>query len=373
MKKILYLVANDAYFLSHRLPVALAAKKQGYKIIVVAKDTGNQKEITKHGFQFIPLTKLERGGLNPFKDLSALQEMMAIYRRIQPDLVHHVAMKPVLYGSIAAWISKVPAVINALTGLGYLFISQSSKARIIRYFVMTVFKYLFSKKQFCLLLQNKDDLSFFKARMPKAKVEIIRGSGVDINHFKPLETKEMPTIKIALVARMLWDKGIQEAIDAMQILKQKNIKADLYLYGDPDPENPKSISERQLKRWEKEGLCKWTPHTKDVAKVYQESDIALLPSYREGLPKSLLEAAACGLPIVTTDVPGCREVVENDVNGFLVPLKDHKIMADRLEILINFKPLRNKMGAISRQKSEQEFSTTIITKQTVGLYKTLIR
>ncbi len=369
MTKILYLVANDAYFLSHRLPVAVAAKKHGYEVVVVAKDTGCRQEIEKHGIRSIPLTKLNRGGLNLFKDLVALVEIKKIYQQEKPDIVHHVAMKPVLYGSIASWITKTPKVINALTGLGYLFISSSLKAKVIQTLLMTFFKFLFPKKQFCLLLQNRDDFKFFKEQIPGARIEMIRGSGVDINEFKPGSGKKRSRIHISLVARMLWDKGIQEAIDAMKVLKNKNIDADLYLYGNPDPENPKSISEKQLKRWQQEGLCKWQKHTKDIAKVYQESDIALLPSYREGLPKSLLEAAACGLPIITTDVPGCREVVENEVNGFLVPLKDHKIMADRILELINSKPLCDEMGKLSRQKAEKEFAVSVIVKETIKLYQ----
>jgi glycosyltransferase involved in cell wall biosynthesis len=369
MTKILYLVANDAYFLSHRLPVALAAKEKGFNIIVAAKDTGFGKDIEKHGFKFIPLKKLERGGLNPFKDFFALKEILSIYKKETPNIVHHVAMKPVLYGSIAAWFCNVPFVINALTGLGYLFISNAIMAKIIRTGIVFIFKWLFSKKQFCLILQNRDDLKFFKQRMPKASIEMIKGSGVDVDEFKPGTKKQNEDIKIALVARMLWDKGIQEAMHAMRILKNKGIKADLYLYGDPDPENPKSIDVNQLEQWEKEGLCYWKGHVKNIAKIYQGSDIALLPSYREGLPKSLIEAAACGLPIITTDVPGCREVVEEGVNGYLVPLKDHEIMAERLEQLITSEMLRTKLGNKSRQKAEQEFSKSIIVKETFKVYQ----
>lgn len=371
MPKILYLVANDTYFLSHRLPIAVAAQKENHDVVVVAKDTGKRKDIEKYGMKFIPLTKLERGGINPFKDFAALIEIKNIYYQEKPDIVHHVAMKPVLYGSIAAWLSGVPKAINALTGLGYLFISDSLKAKVIRAGVMAFFKGLFSKKPFCLLVQNRDDLAFFKEKIPKAKIEMIKGSGVDVNAFRPGTRKKEAKIRIAFVARMLWDKGVQEAIDAMKVLKNKGVKADLYLYGDPDPENPKSISESQLKRWQQEGLCHWKGHTHNISKIYQESDIAVLPSYREGLPKSLIEAAACGLPIVTTNVPGCREVVEDEVNGFLVPLKDHTILAERIEELVNSKALRDEMGRLSRQKAEKEFAVSVVVKETLELYRTV--
>ena len=368
MRRILYLVTTDAYFLSHRLPMALAAKKAGFDVLVAAKDTGFGTTIQSHGLTFIPLHKLKRTGQNPLQDLSALRELVAIYKKYRPDVVHHVALKPVLYGSLAAFFARVPKTVNALTGLGYLFISKKWSVRLIRSMVMIFFRWLFNRPNSVLILQNRDDYAKFHAFVPKDKLALIRGSGVDTKTFVPAQTKPKNTpLKVALVARMLWDKGVGESIDAVRLLREQGAPIDLILCGDPDPENPRSIDEKALKGWQAEGLCQWIGHQKDVVALYHDVDIALLPSYREGLPKSLLEAASCGLPIVTSDVPGCREVVEEGKNGFLMPL-DSKAIAGALEKLTNDPKLRTTMGAYSRTLAVDHFSVEKICTETVDVY-----
>ena len=422
-KRLLYLVTTDAYFISHRLPLAKAAKKAGFEILVAATKTLSDDCITQEGFTFIPLQDLRRTGQNPFQDLRALLEIIRIYKRHKPDVLHHVALKPVLYGSLAAWWTGVPRVINALTGLGYLFISTKWSSRLIRFFVMVFFRVLFNRPKSILILQNKDDYAKFAAFVKLANLALIRGSGVDTTHFCPhpitpakagaqgnardlasgkdLETrnalqvaldscsgagmtnkksgddnienesgkvKEREPLKIALVARMLWDKGIGEAVDAIKLLKARNTPVELLLCGNPDPENPRSIDEQTLNAWQDQGLVQWLGHKEDVATLYQSVDIALLPSYREGLPKSLLEAASCGLPIVTSDVPGCREVVVNDENGFLVTLTP-KSIADAIQKLTDNPQQRHTMGLKSRELALKEFSVEKICRETVALYE----
>lgn len=371
MRRILYLVTTDAYFLSHRLPIAQAAKKAGFEVLVAATDTGHAKAITKAGFRFIPLKQLKRAGQNPFQDLKALFEIIHIYRDQKPHMVHHVALKPVLYGSLAAWFTRVPAKVNALTGLGYLFISKKWFVRAIRSLLMRLFRFLFTRPRSVLILQNKDDYKKFNAFVPKGKLALIRGSGVDTNFFvPPVEPPKNTPLKVALVARMLWDKGVGEALEAVKLLKGRGVDLELLLCGDPDLENPRSLDKKTLEEWDKEGLCRWLGHQKDISKLYQSIDVALLPSYREGLPKSLLEAAGCGLPIVTTDVPGCREVVEDGKNGFLTPL-DPEAIADALEKLIQDPKLRKRMRTHSRTLAVQEFSLERICGETLEVYKKL--
>jgi glycosyltransferase involved in cell wall biosynthesis len=369
---ILYLVTTDAYFLSHRLPLARAAQKAGFEIFVAASRTLPKDRITPEGFTFIRLKKLKRTGQNPFQDLQALREIIQIYRDHKPTIVHHVALKPVLYGSLAAWFTGVSRVVNALTGLGYLFISNKWISRLIRSFVLLFFRVLFNRSGFVLVLQNRDDYAKFAKFVKPSNLALIRGSGVDTVHFSPLSDKpvipaQAGAIKIALVARLLWDKGIGEAVEAIKILKNRGVPVELLLCGNPDPENPRSISEQTVNKWQEDGLVRWLGHVSDVAALYHSVDIALLPSYREGLPKSLLEAASCGLPIVTSNVPGCRELVIEGENGNLTDLTPGSI-AEALENLVNNPEQRRTMGLKSREMTVKEFSIERICEETLQVY-----
>ncbi len=367
-KSILYLVTTDAYFLSHRLPLARAARDSGFKVLVATTKTLKSDSITQEGFTFIPLKKLKRTGQNPLEDLRALLEIIQIYRGHKPDIVHHVALKPVLYGSLAAWFTRVPRVINALTGLGYLFISTRWTSRFLKSMVMGFFRALFNRSNHTLILQNKDDFKKFAEFVRPQNLALIRGSGVDTKHFcpSPKKTNNHP-LKVALVARMLFDKGVQEAVDAVTLLKKHGTPITLLLAGMPDLENPRSICEQKLNEWHKSGDAQWIGHQDDVAKLYQTVDVALLPSYREGLPKSLLEAASCGLPIIASDVPGCREVVKDGDNGFLVPLTP-KGIAEALQKMAEDQALRHRMGKKSRLMALAEFSKERISEETLALY-----
>ncbi len=365
-------MTTDAYFLSHRLPLARAAQKAGFEIFVAASRTLPKDRITPEGFTFIRLKKLKRTGQNPFQDLQALREIIQIYRDHKPTIVHHVALKPVLYGSLAAWFTGVSRVVNALTGLGYLFISNKWISRLIRSFVLLFFRVLFNRSGFVLVLQNRDDYAKFAKFVKPSNLALIRGSGVDTVHFSPLSDKpvipaQAGAIKIALVARLLWDKGIGEAVEAIKILKNRGVPVELLLCGNPDPENPRSISEQTVNKWQEDGLVRWLGHVSDVAALYHSVDIALLPSYREGLPKSLLEAASCGLPIVTSNVPGCRELVIEGENGNLTDLTPGSI-AEALENLVNNPEQRRTMGLKSREMTVKEFSIERICEETLQVY-----
>jgi glycosyltransferase involved in cell wall biosynthesis len=369
MAKIIYVVTEDQYFCSHRLPLALAAQKAGHTVAIATAVHHHGHTIQQAGLRLLPLKQMNRSGLNPWQDVKLIMELYRLYRQEKPDIVHHVAMKPALHGSIAAKLARVPKVINALTGLGYLFINHTPTVKILRQCILQLFRTLWRSPNYHLIVQNQDDYKKFSKILKTGNVHLIRGSGVNTKTFSPPPKRphHMPP-KVVLVARLLWDKGIGELIEASRLLKTRGIQMELNLYGVPDPKNPASIPISILTGWVQQGLCQWKGATQDVANIYKDADIAVLPSYREGLPKSLLEAAACGLAIITTNVPGCREIVQHRVNGLLVPLKNAAKLADALEILILDAPLREHYGKAGRHMVNEHFDEKIIVKETLELY-----
>ena len=381
--KILYFVAEPAYFYSHRLHLAIASREAGYTVALSTRIDNNMELIEKFesaGIQVFGLKYFRRATLKPLNQLRALSELYRVYRDYKPDIVHHVALKPVLYGSWVAKICHVPKVINALGGLGYLFTKVPAhqnrlKKEILKKILLPLLKWIFRQKNSTLILQNVDDqqtLLNHKLINPKQTV-IIPGAGVDLEKFKVMPFLKTPPIRIVCVSRLLWDKGIGELVHATQILKNKNHNRqtddiEVVIYGQTDPENPHNISEQQLKSWQDLKLIRWAGHCEDVASAYTACHIAVLPSYREGLPKSLLEAASCGRPIVTTDVPGCREIVQEGKNGLLVPAGNSEALAIALAKLIVSSHLREQMGQAGRLRVEHYFSNKIVQKQTLALY-----
>lgn len=371
--KKLFLVVNvDWFFLSHRLPIALAAKKNGYDVTVLAiEEGGHGNEIRGHGLKFIPLPT-SRSGTNIFTELKVLVFLYRYYKEERPDIIHHVAVKPVTYGSMAAKLAGVPKVVNALSGLGFLFINADTN-RIAHTIVNTFFNYGFKNPNLRFILQNSDDLQMIRDMevLKTEQIFMIKGSGVDLNEFAytPEQKLEEGKVKILLPARMLWDKGIGEFVEAAKIIhKRIPNRAEFILAGNVDMGNRARILEAQLETWNLEGAVKWIGFQKNIVEVIRSVQIVVLPSYREGLPKSLIEACAIGRPIITTDVPGCREVVTEGVNGFLVPKKDSAELAERLIQLITNKALRTQMGKAGRQKAEAEFSIENVLDQTFDIY-----
>lgn len=371
-KKLLIFVAEDYGLLSHRLPVALGARDAGYRVSIVCRVSTHQGYLESLGLTVYPLHHFHRSRLNPFQELRCLWEIFCLYRRVKPDLVHQVAMKPVVYGSIAAFLARVPRVVNALGGLGFAFIAKGVKARLVRWVSQVVFRFAFNRPNSRLILQNPDDVRQLGTLINPHYLVLIRGSGVDLKDFVP-RPEPMGMVKIILVARLLWDKGIGELVAAARLLKDRGVKAQVILYGDPDPANPNSVPADTIETWRREGLVSLPGPTKRVAQAYQDGHIAVLPSYREGLPKSLLEAMACGRPIVTTDVPGCREVVVPGENGLLVPVKNPKALADALETLVYDPDKRQRFGAASRQLAEAHFSVDHVVQETLRVYGDLFK
>jgi glycosyltransferase involved in cell wall biosynthesis len=279
----------------------------------------------------------------------------------------------VLYGSLAAAIAGVPAVVNALTGLGYVFLSDDLAAAAMRVPVRLLLRSLLNRTGSKVLLQNGDDARMLSESgiAEPGRIVVIRGSGVDPRKFTPIA--ERPGTPVAVLAsRMLWDKGIGELAEAARILKRRGSPVKILLIGDPDPENPASIPESQLRIWQEEGILEWRPHTRDMAAALAQCHIAVLPSYREGLPKGLLEAAAMGLPIVASDVPGCREIARDGENAILVPVRTAAPLADAIERLARDPELRRRFGRRGRQMVEESFTESAVVAQTLTLYRNLI-
>jgi len=372
MKTIIYFVSEDWYFCSHRLPIARKALAEGFKVVVVTKVNKHRDVIESEGFELAPI-EIKRGGVNLFSEFKTISQLYSYYKQYTPNVVHHVAIKPVIYGTLVAKLIGSIKIVNAMAGLGFVFISNKKKVRLLRFFVHQLFCFLFRSKNSQLILQNKDDLNYFLKNklVKKDQVTIIRGSGVDINKFIPV--KEHVDIPIVMLAsRMLWDKGVGEFVDAIRILKQKGLKARFVLVGTNDSENPASIAKGQLEKWNASGVVEWWGGKNDMQNVLSEASVVVLPSYREGLPKILLEAASCGRPVIATDVPGCREIVRNGENGILVPPYEVESIADAIKDLVDNPEKRKSMGRNGRKLVESEFSEEIVVSQTWKLYKKML-
>ena len=367
-RKLLFLVTEDWYFCSHRLPPARAAKADGYDVVVATRVDLRGAEIAAEGFKLVSI-RLRRSSWNPFREVAAIAEIAQIYLRERPDIVHHVGLKPVLYGSLAALLVRRPAVVNALAGMGFLFTSRSRTAAVLRYAVSRILRVLLNAGRSVLILQNPDDEAVLVSGglVEPSRVRLIRGSGVDIERFVPSpEPGGSPVVM--LPSRMLWDKGVGEFVAAAGALRARGVVARFVLVGDGDADNPASIPDAQLKAWHDTGLMECWGHCEDMPAALKQAHIVCLPSYREGLPKVLLEAAACARALVATDAPGCREIVRHGQNGLLVPLRDAATLANAIERLLGDPALRIRFGQKGRQMIESEFSEAKVAQETLEVY-----
>ncbi|MDR3449213.1 MAG: glycosyltransferase family 4 protein [Alphaproteobacteria bacterium] len=370
MKKLLYLVSEDWFFCSHFIERAAAALAAGYDVTVMTHLTAPNSEaaIRARGLKLVPFG-LDRGSTNPFKEIAVIGQVYRAYRAIKPDIVHHVAMKPVLYGTIAALLAGVPAIVNAPVGMGYIFSSYALRAQILRVPLKVGLWILLNPRRSKVIFENEDDLNrlTLKSYVAAKDAVLIRGAGIDLGKYavKP-EPQGVPVV--ILVARMLRDKGVVEFVEAARMLRARGVKARFLLVGAPDALNHAAISEDMLRGWHREGVVEWLGQRREIPELLQASAIACLPSYREGLPKSLLEALSCGRPVVTTDVEGCRETVTDGLNGFVVPAKNAQALADALQKLIDNPALRQQMGHEGRRRAETEFSQQRIIDETLQVY-----
>lgn len=373
-KPIVLFVANvDWFFISHRLCIAKEAIKKGWKVIVAAEDTGRGNEISVDGIQFIDF-KFSRSGTNPFLEWKTLRAFKALYKQVDPDVVHHITLKPVIYGSIAAKQLKIKGVLNAISGLGYNFTRTSTS--IVQKVMLLLMRYAFKRDNLTIIFQNQDDHAELKALKvidKRNKIVRIKGSGVDLIQFSHGSMPSFEKIKILLASRMLWDKGVKELRGASELLQAKyQNKVQFILAGRADEGNKAGVPASYLNEWQDGNYVKWIGYQKNMVSVYEDSHIVVLPSYREGMPKALIEACAIGKAIVTTDAIGCRECVEEGVNGFKVPVYSVKELAEALERLIQNQELIQKMGEKSRQKAEMEFDVRKVIAKHLEIYDNLI-
>lgn len=368
-KKLLYFVSEDWYFCSHRLPLAVAAKDAGYDVVVVTRVAVHGEHICGAGLRLVPF-EMSRRALNPFLEAWVLWRLVRVYRREKPDIVHHVAMKPVLYGTLAARLCGVRHVVNALAGMGWILASGTWLARIIKWSVLSLFCVILPRTS--VIVQNRDDAELIRG-LGCHRVHLIRGAGVDVAAIEVSSEPPGPCV-VLLAARMLWDKGVGEYVEAARILRARGTSVRMLLSGDPDTSNPASIPRDTLRAWHDSGAVDWLGLRDDVPALLQCSHVVCLPSYyREGIPKFLLEGLAAGLPVVTTDTPGCRETVAEGVNGFLVPPRDALALADALDRLISDDKLRKSMGLASRNLAISEFSSERIIAETLAVYASLAK
>lgn len=367
---LIFLVTEDWYFLSHRLPMALAAQRAGYEIHVATRLNDRSSEIEALGFRLHPLA-WQRGNLNPLRLLAIIRDVRAVYQRCSPDIVHHVALQPVVVGSLAA--VGLPFVrLNALAGLGFGFSSKSVRARLLRPWLSLLLRRLLHNPLAAVLVQNPDDRAVVSSfGVADHRVFTIPGSGVDVAALRPQPEPSGP-ITVTFVGRLLADKGIRAVIAAQDLLRQRGESIQLKIAGDRDPANPAAIPSAEIEEWKSRADVSVLGHVNDVGALWAGSHIAVLPSWREGLPKSLLEAAACGRAIVATDVPGCREIARRDVNALLIPVEDPEALADAIQRLAHDADLRQRFGAAGRDLVEREFSATRIGQDVVALYDSLL-
>jgi glycosyltransferase involved in cell wall biosynthesis len=370
--KVLMVISHGKFFLSHRCALAKFFQKQGYEVHVACLDDEDASRIAVEGFIFHPLP-ISRHGINPFAELRLIYALKSLYSTVQPDIIHHFSIKPIIYGTIAARLYKKAIVINAPTGLGYVFSSSTFKARMLEKIVRRLYYFALTKFPNALIFENPDDRDLFQRLhlLGNNKTFIIKGAGIEPDVYLPKpEVSGIPIV--ILPARLLWDKGVQEFVDAARQVKAQGISARFVLVGDVDANNPANVKKEQVTSWIDEGVIECWGWQENMLEILQKIHIVCLPSYREGLPKALIEAASCAKPIVTTDVPGCREVVIDQYNGFLVPAKDSQKLAGALIKLINDAPLRHKMGALGRERVQAEFSMEKIGQETLRVYQELL-
>jgi glycosyltransferase involved in cell wall biosynthesis len=376
-KKIkLLIVCNvDWFLISHRLGIIKKAVSEGYEVIVAAEDTGRTHEIVDLGAQFINLT-FTRSGTNPIKELQVISRFFKLYKSINPDIVHHVTMKPVVYGSFVARRLKIKGVVNAIAGLGTSFTSKNQGLFLT--IVGKVMRYGFNRKNLTVIFQNDNDFQDLRTsgilNEQKNSVRFTKGSGVDLNKFDYTEPVSKEKLNILFPTRMLWDKGVRELKEASIILKEEfHDRITFLLAGLADDGNKGGVSKEYLLNWDDGKYVKWIGYQKDMVEVYKQADIVVLPSYyREGIPKALIEACASGRPIVTTNSIGCKECVDEGVNGFKVQPRSGEDLAKALKQLIMDGELRYKMGLASRNKALNEFSEETVIETHMDIYSKLV-
>jgi len=368
--RLLFVVTEDWYFVSHRLPLAVAARRAGYRVAVATRVQEHTAAIAEAGVELLELKRWRRSSMNPLREMAAVAELAGVIRRWRPDIVHLVALKPVLYGALAARFGGAAVRVNALAGLGFVFVQGRALARLLRPLIKLAFRWTLGGERAVTIVQNPDDRELLvrERLVDGSHIRLIRGSGVDLDRFK---ASDLPPGRpmVLLMSRMLWDKGVGEFVDAARMAEERGADARFVLVGDPDPENPAAIPRETLQRWSDSGVVEWWGQRSDAPALLAQARVVVLPSYREGLPKVLLEAAASGRPMIATDVPGCREVVEPGVTGQLVPARDAAGLAEAMLGLLADPERCRQMGTQARRLAEREFGVEAVVSRTLAVYR----
>lgn len=371
---LVFLVTEDWYFWAHRLPQARAARDAGFRVAVATRVDRHGDLIRGEGFELHPLA-WRRGSVNLIGGIAAVTEISRLYRRVKPALAHHVSQKPILIGSVAARLAGVPRIVNAFTGLGFMFVAATLRARLLRALVVPILRMSTTGRSVRFLVENPDDRGTLAARRIAAsdQIVLIRGSGVDVDHYRPLPDPGESPIVIGCATRMLRIKGVADVVSAFRLLRARGAEVRLLLAGAPDPENPAAVPEAELRAWAAEPGIEWLGQIPDVRAIWARAHIAVLASLGgEGIPMSLMEAAACGRPLVATDVPGCREIVRSEETGLLTPPGNPGALAQALGRLAEDHQLRRRLGAAARIRVASGLDSVSVGRETVALYRELL-
>ena len=374
-RRLLFLVTEDWYFWAHRLPLARAARDAGYDVTVATRVGRLGEQIRAEKFRLEPLSWI-RGSINPIRLAADLWTIARLYRRLRPDLIHHVSLKPIVLGTAAARVVPHSVVLNALTGRGYVFAARAWRARVLAPVVSLVLRWLLRRPNTSVLLENEDDRRFVVDTIGVAaeRTAVNQGSGIDTGHFSVLPMPQSEPVTVGCAARMVGIKGIGDLVAASRILRARNVAHRLLLAGAIDPESPDAIPQQVLREWTQRDGVEWLGQIDDVRTFWRQCHVAALASLGgEGVPLSLVEAAACGRPLLATDVPGSRDIARDGVNAVLAPPGAPDRLADALERLIKDREMRTTFAAASRRIAESTFSADQVLGATLALYDKLLR
>ena len=371
-KKIFFLVNTDSFLVSHRFDIAKKMIRSNYDVHIGTEFTKYKLLFVKLGFK-VHNINFYRSSFNLFKAIHSLIQIFFLLKKIKPDILHVISIKPIVFGGLISFITPVKSLVVSVTGLGSMFINKGIIHKLREHLFRRFYKIIFLFPNLKVILQNKNDLNYLvkNSNLKRKDIEIIKGSGVNLNKFKFSIIPKEPII-ILMASRVIKDKGVLEYIQAIKYLKEKNFKGKFFLIGNIDSENPSAISNALIDKWRKKNIIIYLKHQKNIQKYIKKSSIVVLPSYREGFPKILMEAAACGRPVITTNVPGCKDAVINQVTGDLIPVKKFKPLASSILKLSKKRNILRKMGRAARIHAVKNFDVNDIVSMHFSIYKKIL-